>query len=131
MFIVFEVFLMNYVETYRQLGFDVVRFYYENGGRIAVGNDIGNPGVVTGMPLDEMLLLQTVGLTPFDILVAGTYHAALACGQADWVGTLKVDMLADVIVVDGDPLADLTAMDEVVVVIKSGQLFVDKLPASE
>lgn len=121
----------EYVEAFRQTGFDVVRFYYENGGLIGLGNDTGNQSVKSGMLLEEMLLLQEVGLEPFDILVAGTYHAALACGQADWVGTLQADMLADVIVVDGDPLADLNVMDEVVVIIKSGQLVDNSLPDGE
>lgn len=115
------------VAMHFEVTFEVVRFYYEHDGIIALGNDVGNPGVEPGMLLGEMLLLEEVGLTPLDILTAGTGNAASACGQADWLGTLAPDMWADVIVVDGDPLTDLNIMDEVVVIIKDGQVFTDKL----
>ena len=76
----------------------------------------------TGMPLGEMEMLLAAGLTPLEVIEAGTRHAARACGQGGELGTLEPGMLADVIVVDGDPLADLQALSQVVLVIKNGEV---------
>jgi imidazolonepropionase-like amidohydrolase len=73
------------------------------------------------MPLPEMELLLAAGLTPMDVIRAGTQHAAWVCGHGDELGTLAAGMLADVIVVDGDPLTDMQAMGRVVAIVKGGQ----------
>jgi imidazolonepropionase-like amidohydrolase len=67
-------------------------------------------------------LLLAAGLTPMDVLRAGTQHAAWVCGHGDELGTLEPGKLADVIVVDGDPLADIEAMGRVVAVVKGGEI---------
>jgi imidazolonepropionase-like amidohydrolase len=55
-----------------------------------------------------------------EVIQAGTQIAARVCGHADEVGTLTPGMLADAIIVDGDPLADIEAMTRVAAVIKGG-----------
>lgn len=100
----------------------IVRFFHERGGIIAVGNDYGNAGIRPGMPLREMDLLQTVGLSPMEVIEAATKRAAYVCGHADELGTLEIGKLADLIVVAGNPLDDLNAMDSVVYVIRDGEL---------
>jgi imidazolonepropionase-like amidohydrolase len=62
------------------------------------------------------------GLAPMDAIVAATASAAASLGLAPEIGTLEVGRLADVIVVDGDPAADITAVDRVQLVMKDGQL---------
>jgi imidazolonepropionase-like amidohydrolase len=57
-----------------------------------------------------------------EVIQAGTQHAAWVCGHGDELGTLEPGKLADVVIVDGDPLADIEAMSRVVAVIKGGQL---------
>ncbi len=74
------------------------------------------------MPLTEMNLLLAAGLSPMEVIQAGTRNAALVCGQAGQLGTLEPGKLADVIVVGGDPLSDLQAMETVVAVIKAGEV---------
>jgi imidazolonepropionase-like amidohydrolase len=81
-----------------------------------------------GMPLPEMELLLAAGLTPMDVIRAGTQHAAWVCGHGDELGTLEPGKLADLIVVDGDPLADIEAMARVIAVIKGGQLVLSQTP---
>lgn len=100
----------------------VVRFFRDSGGIIAVGNDYGNPGVQSGMPLREMDLLQAAGLSPQEVIEAATKHAAYVCGHGDELGTLENGKLADLIVVDGNPLEDMNAMDSVLYVVKDGEL---------
>jgi imidazolonepropionase-like amidohydrolase len=117
--------------VYVQAMLGVVRFFHDSGGIIAVGNDYGNPGVHPGMPLREMDLLQTAGLSPLEVIEAATRHAAYVCGQGDDLGTLESGKLADLIVVDGDPLDDLKAMDSVLYVVRDGELVLSPQPDSE
>jgi imidazolonepropionase-like amidohydrolase len=60
-----------------------------------------------------------------NLIEAGTRHAATACGHGGELGTLEPGMLADIIVVDGDPLQDLQALSQVVLVIKNGEIVVN------
>lgn len=105
-----------------QVILEIVRFFHDSGGFIALGNDYGNPGVKSGMPLREMELLQAVGLTPHEVIVAATQHAAYVCGHEDELGTLEAGKLADLIVVDGDPLEHLDTMDKLLYVVKNGEV---------
>ena len=78
------------------------------------------------MPLREMQLLLAAGLTPMDVIEAGTRHAAQVCGHGDALGTLEAGKLADIIVVEGKPWLAIEALDKVKLVIKDGQkLYVD------
>jgi imidazolonepropionase-like amidohydrolase len=102
---------------------EAARRFHALGGTIALGNDFGGvPNVEPGMPLVEMKLLLAAGLTPMEVIEASTRHAAFVCGHGDSLGVLTPGKLADIIVVAGDPLADLEAMRHVVAVIKNGQL---------
>ncbi len=118
--------LRNFVESepelFVQALLTVVRFFHDSGGIIAVGNDYGFPGVHTGMPLREMELLQAAGLSPLEVIEAATKHAAYVCGHGDELGTLETGKLADLIVVDGNPLVDLNEMDSVLYIVKDGEI---------
>lgn len=102
---------------------EAARRYHALGGTLALGSDYGGvPHVKLGMPLTEMQLFLAAGLTPMEVIEASTRHAALVCGQDDKLGSLEPGKLADIIIVDGDPLTDLDAMDRVIAVIKGGEL---------
>ncbi len=101
---------------------EIIGYYRSLGGQMALGNDYGNPGVRDHLPLREMELLLTAGLTPMEVIMAGTRHAAYVSGHGDELGTLEPGKLADLIVVNGDPLADIGALQQVVIVIKDGQI---------
>jgi imidazolonepropionase-like amidohydrolase len=87
-----------------------------------LNNDYDNPGAEGGMPLGEMQLLAEAGLTPMEIIQAATKYAAVACGHGEELGTLEPRKLADVIVVEGNPLTDLAALVRLKAVILDGQL---------
>jgi len=100
-----------------------VRRFYALGGVVALANDYGaDDAIEKGMPLREMRLLLAAGLTPMQVIEAGTRHAAQVCGHGKELGTLEPGKLADIIVVNGDPLADIEVMQQVSVVIKGGQI---------
>jgi imidazolonepropionase-like amidohydrolase len=82
----------------------------------------GNQGAEPGMPLREMKLLMQAGLQPMEVIQAGTAQAATVCGHGDELGTLELGKLADLIIVDGNPLTDIEAMIRVVAVIKGGEV---------
>jgi enamidase len=102
---------------------EAVRRFHSLGGVVALGNDYGaNPDVELGMPLTEMKLLLAAGLTPLEVIVAGTKNSAYVCGQGDELGTLEPGKFADIIVVVGEPLSDLGAMQRVTAVVKGGEV---------
>ncbi|MBU1878322.1 MAG: amidohydrolase family protein, partial [Chloroflexi bacterium] len=63
---------------------------------------------------------QQAGMTPMQVIVAGTRNAAHVCNLDRQLGTLEAGKVADVLVVDGDPLADLGALANVRLVIHNG-----------
>jgi imidazolonepropionase-like amidohydrolase len=59
-------------------------------------------------------------MSNMDVLVAATKHGAEVCDLADQLGTLEPGKLADVIVVNGDPLARISDIGKVELVFKEG-----------
>ena len=97
--------------------------YTRLGGRVALGTDFPfQPG--SSMPVKEMLMLIEAGMTPEEALLAATKHGGEALGMGDELGTLEPGGLADMIVVDGDPLADIEDMERVTVVVRDGEVIV-------
>jgi imidazolonepropionase-like amidohydrolase len=95
------------------------------GVKIALGTDAGYANCRHGESAKELLLLVETGMSPLQALTAATGTAAAAIGQAHLLGTLAPGKLADFVVVDGDPLADigiLTHPDNIVRVYKGGVL---------
>jgi imidazolonepropionase-like amidohydrolase len=97
--------------------------FFRAGGTIALGTDFN--GYVThfdtGFPITEARLLMEAGLSPMDVIVAGTKNAAAACGMAANLGTIAKGKIADLLVVKGDPLTDIAALTEPYQVYKSGR----------
>jgi imidazolonepropionase-like amidohydrolase len=94
--------------------------YWELGGMVALGTDY--PYAPPSMPLVEFDLLSQAGIPARDLIVAATKNSAAAIGRESDLGTLEVGKVGDVIVVGGNPLADLRAMGAVNVVILAGQV---------
>jgi len=59
------------------------------------------------------------------VIQAGTRHAAELLGKLDELGTLEAGKLADLIMVDGDPLTDISVIHNIEVVIKGGKVVAD------
>jgi imidazolonepropionase-like amidohydrolase len=84
-----------------------VRMYYRSGGTVIAGTDAPNQLLAPGASLHaELEHLVRAGLLPRDALLAATGTAARLLG-ADSVGTLKPGALADFVVLDANPLADI------------------------
>jgi imidazolonepropionase-like amidohydrolase len=108
-------------EPLRGAGQDNLRRFMAAGGQLALGNAGGYlSGIQIGMPMTEIEWMQTAGMTPMQIIVAATRNGARVCRREGAVGTLQIGKLADVLVVDGDPLQDLQALSRVRLVMHRG-----------
>src|SRR5690606_33101637 len=87
---------------------------------VLAGTDAGNPGTAHGASLHgELALLVRAGLTPEQALRAATSAPADAFGLTDR-GRIAVGQRADLVLVDGDPLSDITATRQIVRLWKNG-----------
>ncbi|MEP6849456.1 MAG: amidohydrolase family protein [Acidobacteriota bacterium] len=90
---------------------------------ILAGTDVGNPFCFPGFSLhDELGLLVDAGLTPMEALQAATRNAAKYVGRLKSLGTVEEGKIADLILLDADPLADIANTKKIRAVIKGGRL---------
>jgi imidazolonepropionase-like amidohydrolase len=105
--------------------YETIRRMHAAGAKLVVSSDTGS----TGTRIDELALLmeflvKEVQIPAADILRSATGLAAEAVGLADDIGTLTPGKLADIVVVDGDPLTDITAVKRLHTVVKGGEVLV-------
>ena len=104
---------------------EVIRKYAAAGGRFVAGPDLGggDHGLVAGLALHfEMQSLVDAGLTPMQAILSATKWPAELFHKEKDLGTLEVGKIADAILVDGDPLADIRTTRNVRLVIQDGQI---------
>lgn len=88
---------------------------------VAMGTDAGNPLTLHGPSVyAEMEAMQAAGLTPMQVLVASTRGGALAMGRDREIGTVEKGKLADLLIVAGDPAADVANLRKVRWVVRGG-----------
>ncbi len=88
----------------------------ESGVKWALGTDS-----MHGLMWWEIAKVVEWGADPHDAILAATRRAAEAIGMGDEVGSLESGKLADVISVEGDPLADISCLQRVRLVLQSGR----------
>ena len=71
------------------------------------------------------------GLTPIEALQAATIHASELLRLSDEIGSIEAGKFADIIAVSGDPTQDISAMENVVFVMKGGEIINQQLPADK
>ena len=97
-----------------------VKKLYDAGVIIVAGTDMGFPG----FSLDrELELYVSAGLTPAQAIKTATIMPAMAMGIDKKTGSIKVGKQADIILVDGDPLKNISNIRKVTVVIKAGKIY--------
>ena len=100
----------------------LLRALTERDALLVTGTDA--PFVPYGAGLHaEFRLYQRAGVTPAQILHQATVKSAKASGVGDELGQIEAGRLADLVIVDGDPLANIGDMDNVVMTIKHGQRY--------
>jgi imidazolonepropionase-like amidohydrolase len=102
---------------------NLVRMWRE-GFVVTVGTDAGNIGVVHGPSYyRELNLMAEAGLTPAEVLRAATTNGAKFLKRETDVGEIRPGMLADLVLLRSDPLADVRNLSAVVRVLKDGKVF--------
>jgi hypothetical protein len=100
---------------------------------IAAGSDAGNIGSLHGPGLHhELELMVDAGLDPAQVLLAATRGGAQVMGRSSELGRLEPGMLADLLVLDADPLVNIRNARRIALVVAGGRLVqcnTDALPA--
>ena len=115
-------------KDFRQQHIETVQKALSAGVKVVAGTDAG--GWEHGNNARELELLVEAGMTPMQALIAATGWAAGCLGMEDRIGTIEAGKLADLIVVDGDPLADIVLLQDkerMRLVMKEGQVYLDRI----
>ena len=91
------------------------------GVTIAAGTDAGNIGTLPGTSLHEELeAMAAAGLGAREVLLSATRDAAKLFAKSPEFGTIEPGMLADLVVLDADPLEDIANLNRIALVVKGG-----------
>ncbi len=108
-----------------------LRPWLESGVKYTLATDQGPEAADLGptvwgrlgrMHFDRMIGLQDVGASPMDVLIASTRNGAEAYGLGDELGTIETGKIADLLVVDADPMENIGNMRMINLVIKDGKI---------
>ncbi|HJZ67266.1 MAG TPA: amidohydrolase family protein [Blastocatellia bacterium] len=100
---------------------------WKMGVKIVAGTDTGyGPASVRRIP-HEIIELVNIGMPPMEAIKSATSVAAACLGVDKRTGSIKPGMEADLIAVDRDPLADISAIQDVILVINNGKVVVNRI----
>jgi imidazolonepropionase-like amidohydrolase len=103
----------------------LVSILHKTGVRVLLGTDAGYPGVAAGFsvhgPFGELQNLVEAGFKPFEALAAGTRQAAEFLGRAEQIGTVSAGKRADLVLLDANPLKDVTNASRIAGVVARGR----------
>ncbi|MGH9795589.1 MAG: amidohydrolase family protein [Candidatus Acidiferrales bacterium] len=101
---------------------EVVRRMNEMGVPFLAGTDVGNPYIFPGFSLhDELALLVEAGFTPMQALQAATRNPAQFLGVSDSLGTIEAGKVADLVLLDANPLKNIRNTQKIRAVIVNGR----------
>ena len=102
----------------------------QSGVKLVAGSDCGWGVYPFGQFAYEISALAAAGLTPMEAILAGTSNCAQALDILGQVGTVEAGKVADLLVVEGDPVKDIAALNKVVAVFKGSQMVGARGPES-
>jgi imidazolonepropionase-like amidohydrolase len=105
-----------------------VRKAHQMGVKLATGADTDYGASSVNRIYAEVALFVEAGLTPLEALRTATTSAAALLRMEDRVGQLKEGYEADLILVEGNPLADIRALSDVLVVVSNGRVGLNRTP---
>jgi Amidohydrolase family len=102
---------------------ELLGILHRAGVPLMTGSDSPGTGVLAGFSLhDELALFVAGGISPMDALRAATYEPARYFEALDSLGTVEPGKLADLVLLDADPLADIHNTRRIAAVIWNGHL---------
>ena len=117
----------KYLEDTLQRARQNIAIARELGVKIANGFDPASTEA-HGKNADEIVTATELGLTPLEAIRAATINAADLMGWLDRVGAIEPGKFADLIAVDGNPLVDISVLQNVKFVMKGGAVIKDIIP---
>ncbi len=109
------------VRLYRR-EIDLVGTLHQGGVDFLAGTDLVRPYIYAGFSLhDELELFVQAGLTPAEALRTATYNPAKFLAMLDHLGTVEKDKLADLVLLDANPLEDIHNTQKIRAVIVNGK----------
>jgi amidohydrolase family protein len=101
-----------------------VRLLHEAKVMLLSATDVGIPMLVPGASLhEELMLLAQAGLTPLEALRTSTIDPARVLGLAGSLGSIETGKLADLVLLDANPLADVANTQRIRAVVANGRLY--------
>jgi imidazolonepropionase-like amidohydrolase len=110
----------------KQKEFEMIR---KSGVTISMASDAGVPYFYHGDNARELESMVDLGMSPMEAILTGTKIAAATIGLGDEIGTIEKGKRADVILVDGDPLRDISILqkrEKIKTVLKDGEIVVSR-----
>ncbi len=112
----------DYPQRMMTLNRQMVQALHEADAGILLGTDAAQAYHIPGFSIhEEMAFLVDAGLTPYEVLAAGTRNAALAMGKLDAYGTVTIGKRADLILLTANPLDDVGNVQKRVGVMVNGR----------
>jgi imidazolonepropionase-like amidohydrolase len=114
----------TFLQRYFQKHMEIVGAMQQAGVDILAGTDTLNPFCFPGFSLhDELVLLVRAGLTPMQALQTATLNPARFMGRENELGTIAKGKLADLVILDANPLENIANTQKINAVVMSGRLF--------
>jgi imidazolonepropionase-like amidohydrolase len=95
--------------------------------KIVMGTDAGAFPWTTVNEAREFKYYVDYGMSPMDAIRTGTTAPAQMLGWSDRLGTIEAGKLADIVAVSGDPLANISELENVKFVMKEGVVYKNEL----
>ncbi len=103
---------------------EFIRRAHDAGCLLTTGTDLVMPTILPGYSLyREMEIFAEAGLKPMDILKAATANGAFALGHSDQIGTVEAGKFADFVVLNANPLENISNVRSVYRVVKGGVVY--------
>lgn len=100
-----------------------IKVLYENGVNMVLGTDTGNNFIFPGYSLhEEMQLMELGGMTPLDIIKMASFNAAKMLNVLETQGTIEAGKVADMILLDKNPLETISNTLSINTVFKHGKI---------
>ena len=110
-------------EKLKSMMYSNLKLVHAAGIPIAVSTDAGNPGTLHGLSIyDELEAMQAAGLSANEIISMATRNGAIAMRREKDFGTLEAGKIADLIVLEKDPSADVNNFRSITHVMRGGLL---------
>jgi imidazolonepropionase-like amidohydrolase len=114
--------------------YDAIQIAHELGVKIASGSDFSGGDILGGLPMGknafDLAQLVKIALSPMDAIVSATKIGAEAMMMEKQIGTLEPGKLADIVIINGNPLDDITMLQDenrIGMVLKGGEIVKTRL----